>query len=739
MRRLSVLAPVGVLLLALIGLRPPSEAWFEPQEHRRILDRSGLILAQRPVPERGHELWVELSEISPAVIDALLAAEDDRFYHHQGLDPRALARAVVANVRAGAVVQGGSTLSQQTARILAGRSGGLWGKLGEASGAVRLELYLDKDEILTWYLNRAYFGQGATGIEAAAQQTFDESAASLSVSEAATLVGLLPAPSRRHPGVDPEAARAARASVLQRMVATGRLSAADAAEAEAEPLQLRAARPEGLAPHLVARLLDEGDEPVIHTSIEGDLQRDVEALVAKRIAALRDREVDHAAVVVVHVPTSEVRAYVGSADFHAADGQVDGARASRSPGSALKPFVYGLAFERGWRPSDVIDDAPRRYATRHGSWAPINYDGGFRGPVRLREALAGSYNVPAVALLEDVGVATLQSRLEAIGLPLPKPASHYGLGLALGDGGVTLLDLTVAYAGLARQGLWRPVQLRLDGGGGARSRGDRGSARGGVRSRGDRGSVRGGYARDEPIRFLGIEAAAMVNDVLADPVARVPSFGRRTPLARPYPASVKTGTSTDFRDNWTVGYTPTWAVGVWVGNFDGRPMGDVSGVTGAGPLWAEVMDRVTGGQAERQQLPASLVRRRTCAASGGAAGPACPLTVMDLAPASGPERAPCPLHGAAPGSEPGPRIVYPAPDTVVYVDPRIPAAHQRVPLRTSIPSRGEQITWHTGGQQIASGDPGLWQPDRSGPFTIALHLDGQPIATVDVEIQGLSR
>lgn len=705
----------AALLLAAIGLRPPSGAWFAPQEHRRILDRSGLVLAARPVPDRGHELWVDLDEVSPVVIDALLAAEDDRFYRHRGLDLRALVRALWANLRAGGVVQGGSTLSQQTARILAGRGGGLWGKLTEASGALRLELYLDKDEILTWYLNRAYFGQGATGIEAAARQTFDESAASLSVSEAATLVGLLPAPSRRHPGVDLEAARAARGSVLARMVATGRLSAADAQLAAAEPLQLRSSRPEGLAPHLAAQLLDEAggvggaDEAVVHTSIDRDLQRDVEALVSERIAALRGREVDHAAVVVLHVPTSEIHAYVGSADFGAVDGQVDGARALRSPGSALKPFVYGLAFERDWRPSDVIDDAPRRYATRHGSWAPINYDGDFRGAVRLREALAGSYNVPAVVLLEDVGVATLQSRLEAIGLPLPEPASHYGLGLVLGDAGVTLLDLTTAYAGLARGGVWRPSTLRLGGGSG------------------------------EQLRFLEADAAFLVGDVLSDPVARVPSFGRRTPLARPYHASVKTGTSTDFRDNWTVGYTDAWVVGVWVGNFDGRPMGDVSGVTGAGPLWAAVMDRVTRGRSARPGVPGSLVRRRTCAGTGGSATDACPLTVMDLAPADAPPRDPCPLHGGGEGAGAQALITYPAPGTVVYVDPRVPAEHQRVPLRATIPAGSTAVAWYADGERIASGEPGLWQPARSGPWTIALHLDGRVAATVEVEIQGLSR
>ena len=443
-------AVLGLALLVDL-IRPLPSGWLASREHRRVLDRHGVVLAERPVPFRGHQLWVELDQIAPAVVDAVLAAEDDRFRDHVGVDLWAVLRAVRANARGGTVVQGASTISQQTARMVAGRGPGGLGKIGEAWTALKLEVHLGKDEILTRYLNQAYFGAGAYGIEAAARTTFDESASSLSVSEAATLVGLLPAPSRRHPGVDGRAAERARNRVLDRMVATGRLTSQEAGLARDEPLQLRSRRPEGLAPHFVARQLDAQGAPAeIRTTLDADLQRDVEGLVAEQIGALAGRDVDHAAVIVVHVPSGEVRAYVGSADFEASDGQVDGVRALRSPGSALKPFVYGVAFAQGWRPADVIDDAPMRFATRHGTWAPVNYDGRFRGAVRLREALAGSYNLPAVVLLDDIGVATLQSRLDGIGVALPHAASHYGLGLALGDGGVTLEALTAAYAGLAR-------------------------------------------------------------------------------------------------------------------------------------------------------------------------------------------------------------------------------------------------------------------------------------------------
>ncbi|MEQ1567509.1 MAG: penicillin-binding protein 1C, partial [Myxococcota bacterium] len=568
-RRRAGLA-VALACAAALGIdaaRPLPARWFAAAPDRVVVDRHGEPLATRAVLGRGHAEWVELDQVAPALIDALLAAEDHRFRDHHGIDPRAVGRAIGAGWRAGRVVQGGSTLTQQTARLLAGRPPGWLGKGLEAWRAVKLELHLDKDEILTWYLNRAYFGRGSYGIGAAARRVFDESPRSLSVSEAALLVGVLPAPERLHPEVDLHAARAARDHVLGRMEGVGALTAAQAADARAEPIELRRRAPDELAPHLVAQLLDAHPEAArITTTIDAALQREVEKAVSRQLAGLKDLAVDHAAVLVVDVPTAEVLAYVGSGGFDRPDGQVDGVRALRSPGSALKPFVYGLAFEQGVRPGDVVFDLPDRYATRAGSWAPENYDRQTRGPMRVREALATSANLPAVRMLDQVGASALHDRLRAIGFPLERATAHYGLGLALGDGEVTLEALTAAYAGLARGGTWVPLR-RTDA-----------------------------DPEGRAVPFLDPGAAAVVMDVLADPVARAPAFGRYGPLERPYWAAAKTGTSTGYRDNWTVGTAGRTTVGVWVGNFDGRPMGDVSGVTGAGPLWATVMDRATRGE-----------------------------------------------------------------------------------------------------------------------------------------------
>ena len=469
------------------------------------------------------------------------------------------------------------------------------------------------------------------------------------------------------------------------------------------------------------------DDVEIPSTLDGPLQGAVEDLVAQHLAALQGKDVDHAAVVVIEVATGAIRAWVGSGDLGADDGHVDGAKAMRSPGSTLKPFLYGLAFEAGGTPADLLADIPKAYRTSHGTWTPSNYSGRFHGPVRAREALACSFNVPAVVLLEQVGVSTLSDRLEVIGLGPPERPAHYGLGLILGDVEVSLDKLTNAYAGLARGGVLLPTRtLERDPAG-------------------------------EGTRFLQPQAAWWVTDILSDPVARLQAFGRYGPLERGYPVAAKTGTSTGFRDNWTVGYTTDWAVGVWVGNFDGRPMGDVSGVTGAGPLWASVMDRVTGGVSA--PFPETLAASRTpiCALSGLAAGPSCPISVEEWL--TDPPRG-CDWHTptcdiawpseyAAWAAESGPSsgctrdgavaIASPGPGATFYIDPRLPAERQRVPLRANAPAGASEAQWRVDGALIGSvGRPFevLWRPATSGMHRVELEVDGRAAVPVQVWIGG---
>jgi len=740
--RLSLAAGMAVLTALSVALAwPVPGEWFADREARRVVDRHGEVLAEVVVPNLGRAHWVELDQVSRFVVDALIAAEDHRFDGHRGVDPLAVLRAGVVDLRAGAPVQGGSTLTQQTVRLLVERPPGLRGKVVEAWRAVRLEQQLSKEQILTWYLNRAYFGHRAWRVEAAARTYFDESPAGLSLAEAATLVGLLPEPSRRDPWVEPSRARSARDRVIERMVATGALTRAEADLALAEPMQLRRPRRPRVAPHLADRLLDEHPHaPVVHTTVDRLLQADVEELVGVHVGALAGRDVDHAAVLVADVATGEVLAWVGSADPDAEDGQVDGVRARRSPGSALKPFVYGIAFERGMSPADVLPDLPRRFTTSHGTWAPTNYSDDHLGPVRARIALACSLNLPAVAVLEDVGTATLLHRLRRAGLTtLDRRASHYGLGLVLGDGEVTLEELTAAYAALARGGVYRPLTVVRD------------------------------QPRPRGQRILDARAAWLVADVLDDPVARTPAFGRWGSLERAYPVAAKTGTSTGFRDNWTVGYTPRHVVGVWVGNFDGRPMGSVSGITGAGPLWAAVMDRVTGEATEDFPRPKGLVRRRACGLSGERPSPACPDVVEDWFLRGQAERPECDWHvqmdgrvavrwpstyaawaavtgradpaaPAAPDRLDQVGIAFPSSGSTFHVDPSLPTERQRVPLRAATPAGARRAIWEVDGRVVAEVGPPfvhLWLPDGPGEHRIELEVDGEHAPPIRVWVGGV--
>lgn len=727
-RRRAGKAASAALLVVLVALVwPLPRGGFEPVGQERLLDRHGGVLAERAVPDRGRERWVELDDVAPAFVDALVAAEDGRFFAHPGVDPLAVARAARANLRAGRVVQGGSTLTQQTARLLFGRPPGLRGKVVEAWRAVRLDLWLSKREILTWYVNRAWFGRGAYGVEAAARAWFDETAAGLSVAEAAALVALLPAPDRISPDRDPVEAERRRHRVIDAMVRKGKLDADTALRAKAEPLQLRRPWRDDRAPHLAARLL-KGERREVRSTLDPTLQRRVEAMVREELDALAGREVDHAAVLVASVHTGEVLAYVGSGDFHAPDGQVDGVRARRSAGSTLKPFLYALAFEEGFRPSGVLPDVPRQYGTSHGSWSPENYGERFRGPVRAREALASSLNLPAVALAERVGLSVLHDRLRAAGLRLPERPAHYGLGLALGGGEASLEELVAAYAALARGG-WAPLRYEVDA------------------------------PVVEPVPLFSPEATWLVTDILSDPVARVPGFGRRGPLARAYPAAVKTGTSTGHRDNWTIGYTPDHVVGVWVGNFDNRPMGDVSGVTGAGPLWARVMDEVTAGAVRPfPPPPATLERRPACALSGGAPGPSCPHVVHDWFHRDDPPTEPCDWHLPACGVAWPPEyrawaedqgllvvrdgcpiegeiaVAWPVDGATLYVEPD---ARGPLYLRALAPVGARAARWWVDGIELtAPGRTALeaaWSP-TAGEHRIDLEIEGRRARPVRVRV-----
>jgi penicillin-binding protein 1C len=535
-----------------------------------VEDRHGIPLRSTRAADGSDARWVVYDRIDPDVINAFVAVEDKRFWEHVGIDVLAIGRAAKANLRAGKTVSGASTITMQLARLVQPAERSWRGKVAQTLWALRLEAHLSKQQIMEQYLNRVGLGEGTVGVGAASALYFGASASEVSIAQAATLAGLAHAPSRDNPHVSPVRARRRQAVALARMGRLGFATRDDIVRAREESLASAGRVAPFVAPHFTTRVLSwaggeeaSGASEHVRTSLDVELQRELEGEVRHTVDVLRDRNVEHAAAVVLDNESGEVLAWVGSPDFWAAkDGQTDMVVSARQPGSALKPFLYGVALDRGFTAASVLPDVPKSYATASGSYQPRNYDRRFRGPTRMREALASSYNVPAVEVASSLGTATLLQTLRLAGFEsLRRDADYYGLGLALGNGDVTLIELANAYRVLANGGEWRPWTWRLTSGTG-----------------------RPGSSGSESRRVISPAASAIVLDMLNDPAARIPGFGTSTPFDFPFPVAVKTGTSRHFTDNWAVGTTRAFTVAVWAGNFSGRAMEGVSGITGAGPL-----------------------------------------------------------------------------------------------------------------------------------------------------------
>ena len=616
-----LVAGIGVWVLMPL---PADLLALETSPGVRIEDRTGVLLRSTRSADGSRSAWVPLESMDPDLILAFVAVEDRRFWDHHGIDARAVARAARDNLRSERIVSGASTITMQLARLLWPAARGWSAKVAESLWALRLERHLRKQEILEQYLNRVHLGQAAVGVGAASSLYFGASAAELSVAEAATLAGLAHAPSRDNPLVSVKRATARRAVAIGRMERAGAIGRLDAIDARGEPLRPRRARAPFLAAHFTSRLLAEHGSGVgggrWRTTLDAALQREIEGEVKHAVDQLAARGVRHGAVVVLDNASGDVLAWVGSPDFWSANGgQTDMVISPRQPGSALKPFLYALAFDRGSTAATVLPDIPRSYATATGQYAPRNYDRTFHGPVRAREALASSYNVPAVELANRVGTGALLHTLRLAGFEsLRRNAEHYGLGLALGNGDVTLLELANAYRGLANGGVWTPTRTLVGSAGSVPGRVSLvAPAATATRGDGEVHSVSEGLGGGR--RFVSEAAAALTLDILADAAARVPGFGLQTPFEFPFPAAAKTGTSRHFTDNWAVATTGGFTVAAWVGNFSGQPMEGVSGVTGAGPLLNRAVmltaQRYSPGVL-RKPAGAGLVAADVCRLSG---------------------------------------------------------------------------------------------------------------------------
>ncbi|MBI2909606.1 MAG: penicillin-binding protein 1C [Chloroflexi bacterium] len=625
---------VGILLLGATFFLFASAGLPEAApslESAKVFDRNGRLLYEVPVSDEGSHTGLALSDISSFLKQATIATEDSSFYQNPGVDVFALGRALLQNLRGGEVVSGGSTITQQLVRSLyftpqERSSRSLLRKLRETVLAFRLARELEKDRILELYLNRVYYGNLAYGVEAAARTYFGKSAQDLDLAEASLLAGLPQAPSRYDLFSHLEAAKERQATVLSLMKKAGYIDEVEAKAAREEPVQLGKAPFPIRAPHFVAYVrqwLEEklGSEAMaqgglrVYTTLDLDMQITAENMLVRHLSNLRENDASNAALVALDVATGQVLAMVGSPDYFDAsiDGAVNMATAPRQPGSAVKPITYALALSKGYSAATPLLDVPTTLLTRRNQpYVPNNYDAIFRGPVSLRYALGSSFNVPAVRVMQDVGVDAFLRLASDLGITTLGDADRYDLSVTLGGGEVSLLELTGAYAAFAAGGERRessPV-LRVE------------DAQGRTLHR-----WQGGPGR----RVVSPQVAYLITDMLADNNARAPAFGLNSPLRLSRPASGKTGTTGDFRDNWTVGYTPDIAVGVWMGNADNSAMRQVSGISGAAPLWHDFMEEVLKTNAPKEfARPPGLVEAEICEPTGLKPGDWCPERRMEL-------------------------------------------------------------------------------------------------------------
>jgi penicillin-binding protein 1C len=707
-------ATLALGLWARLGPLPPGFVDAAPESSTAVLDRRGerLYEALSPAGERSRPQ--EGRSLPSNLVFATLAAEDGRFYSHPGIDPIALVRALSHDLL-GRRLEGGSTLTQQVVKILMKRPRTLSGKWLEAIYALRLEHALSKREILALYLRLAPYGNELVGVEAASRAYFGREPTDITPAQAALLASLPQRPSALDPYRNWGGLLARKDWVLERMGELGYLDPEEVRRAKEERLQVMGLVRDLEAPHFVSGVLkEEAPAPALRTSLDLRLERKIETILAHHKKRLLDHGAANVAVVVLRNATGEFLAWEGSGNFSDKDhgGTIDGGATPRQPGSALKPFTYALAFEKGFTPASVLPDVPSHFDTSLPGvfYSPRNYDGIFRGPLRARAALAGSENVPAVFTLSQVGVPDLLHFLRELGFTtLSKNADYYGYGLTMGDAEVRLDELVNAYATLARGGLFIPS---------AKVRGERPL---------------------EARRVVSERAAYWIADILSDDEARAYTFGRGGSLSFPFPVAVKTGTSQSYHDNWTVGFTREVTVGVWVGNFDRSPLRNSSGVTGAAPIFhevllaaeASVLGRLPGPKdPPLAQATPGLVKTQICALSGMRAGSACPRRVSEwLAPSAA--AALCTWHvpgeesvrvpgtyrayaeetgllalGPVVQAEAGLKIVSPPKEAIYVRDPTLREEFQTLALKATGADRDGLLTWEVDGKALGSVAPG---------------------------------
>ena len=712
-----------------------------------LLDRHGQpVQVVRTDLKARRGAWVPLAQVSPALRAAAIASEDQRFTAHGGVDWQAVAGAAIGRANPGGT-RGASTITMQLAGLLdpdlaqkpGGRSVGT--KIEQAAAALRIERTWSKDQILEAWLNLVPFRGEQVGVAAMSQALFQKAPSGLNAEESAIAAALL-----RAPNAAPAVVGQRACGVLKQQ---GRGDACVAAQGFAElvlahPASASPDAGEQLAPHFARQLVKPGAKSppaTLRTTLDAGTQRRAREALRQQLAQLRDRDVEDGAVVVLDNATGDVLAWVGSSGDLSQAAAVDAVVAPRQAGSTLKPFLYEQAIEQRWlTAASVLDDAPTRLHTPSGLYIPQNYDHDFKGPVSVRTALGSSLNVPAVRTAVMVSPDRFARRLVALGLPIRKPGDFYGYSIALGSPEVTLLSLANAYRSLANGGVVSPPRLQPADGAPATT------------------------------RVMAAAPSFVVADILADNNARVPTFGLDNALATRYWSAVKTGTSKDMRDNWCVGFTARYTVGVWVGNASGAPMHAVSGVTGAAPVWRTVMDALQRSDVATEH-PGRIVPTpgRRGAPARDARASAGGLFQVAYAPGATPGAAPgapTPPDGlvaqaitfdgqveaprtewfiagtetarvalASPVGSAARRIASPDDQSVIALDPDMPPAVQRLRFEAVAPVPAG-AWWRLDGKRVGAAGPLSWAPWPGHHELALVDAQGHALDSVSFDVRG---
>lgn len=662
-----------------------------------LVDRHGDIIHEIRVDAKGRRLeWTDLRNISPALIAAVLHSEDRRFFEHKGVDWTALAAAAVQNLFH-KQQRGASTISMQLAAMLdrelkpkGAKRRSVEQKWDQIQASRTLEESWSKEHILEAYLNMVSFRGELQGIAAASRGIFDKESNGLTDAEALLLAVLL-----RAPNAPNETAASRACSLADSMkvpvscpalteLAAGRLSGS-------YTLRQRAA----LAPHVARQLLSARTMRAA-TTLDGRLQLVASELLSHQLHQLRNQNVNDGAILIADNRSGEILAYVASAGADASARHVDGIMAKRQAGSTLKPFLYELAIERRLlTAASMLDDSPLNLTTQTGLYVPHNYDNDFKGPVSVRVSLSSSLNIPAVRTLMLVSPDLFVERLRNLGFEDLGDGDYYGYSMALGTVDVSLYELVNAYRTLANKGTWSPLRLAQ-----------------GEKKKASRSVMDG-------------NAVFIVSDILSDRSARSLTFGFENPLATRFWTAVKTGTSKDMRDNWCIGFSERYTVGVWVGNFNGKPMWNVSGITGAAPVWIELMNILhRSTPSNPPKVPGNVnARQVTFTTRNDSARQEWFLSGTETPTISS-------------GAEfSWPHIIYPSDGTIIGLDPDIPSDNQAVFFQSSKPG---VFSWHLNDQKIAGAEPyALWKPERGKHVLTLKDSENAALDTVTFEVRGI--